>query len=470
MDLEDAIASASNRTSNSPDGQDDLGSGHSYFGTYLVVKGDFTNNKLMAPVSHIFFNTTANWVLILICLERFIAVRYPLKKAYLFTKRRSFMGAAILVLVMFTVTMTSLGVVRHRVKKKSICSTRLRFEWFYKHIWTYLNLALHLILPFFLIAILSAFIIYGLQKSRKHRMSLIRKSESHPEFGEMTNILKDGAGRSNSGSESNPQNSRPPSSSYGNPQDSRPPSSNYGNPQNSRPSSSSYGNPQDSRPPSSSYIYQQNSRPPSGSYSNPRYSHSSSTPITPTALHNKKMLDDTARVERTITLMLIVAAVIFLVLSLPQCLLHLVSAFHTKPADHTVQKAQWRLYHMIAFLLLDSSHAINFFLYFFTAKRFRTQLYCLLTDTALCCSGRITQKGRSVVVPCSYNMDSRTSSKCAIFASTHSTASTEDILNEKRKSKINFPPGLRENGNAVKPDQKKIKRLSREEQKEKEKE
>lgn len=317
--------------------------------------------KSMDPLS-IFFSTTANWILVLICLERFISVCYPLKKAYLFTKRRSFIVAAILIGFLFTLIMTALGVTRTSHKGK--CTAEKRFTSFYSNVWLYINVALHLFIPFVLIAFLTAFIIYGLRKSRKHRMSLMRKND---ETEEEMKVLKDG-------SQDDAKVAR-----------------------KSRPSSTS---------------------------------------ITPTARHNQKMLDDTARVERTITLMLIVAALVFLVLSLPMALYYFLKGFG-RVSENTAEAASWRLYEQIAYVLVDSSHAVNFFLYFFTAKRFRVQLTRIMTGRASCWGRRISRRGRGTGSNVS-GTDNRRGSKTA---TSNATASTAASSRGPRSSAVYYPPG-----------------------------
>lgn len=318
------------------------------------VSGSVALCKTLDPLS-IFFSTTANWILVLICLERFISVCYPLKKVYLFTKRRSFIIAAVLIGVLFTLIMTTLGVTRTLAASTGKCTTEKRFNYFYNNVWLYLNVALHLFIPFIFIAFLTSFIIYGLRQSRKHRMSLMRKSDS-------------GGAETKTGGKQ-------------------------------------------------------------GGNSAPIKSRSPSTPITPTALHNQKMLDDTARVERSITLMLIAAGIIFLVLSLPISVYYLIRGFkvHQK---RTAEHARWTLFQQIAFLFIDSSHAVNFFLYFFTAKRFRVQLIRILTRRAGANGSR--QGNRSNSRP-----DNVPSSKST---SSNATASTSLTSKCNVGSIINLPP------------------------------
>ncbi|GFN89773.1 FMRFamide receptor-like [Plakobranchus ocellatus] len=278
--------------------------------------------QFLEPLS-LSFATTANWMLVLITLERFISVCFPLKKVYLLTKRRSYIIAAILVATLFSLIMSLLGVMR--IPTRTGCLTRSRFIWFFR--------GLYFFLPFGLISALTGCIVYGLRKSRKHRLSLIRKSETQPESGEEMRTLntrgEDGGGRI--------------------------------------PSSAGFGA--------------------------PRRSRALSRLLKPTAPHNKKMLKDTARVERTITLMSIVAAGIFLVLSLPMFLFHLISRF-TDPGPRIFKPLEWILSYMIAFLFFHSSHAVNFFLYFFTAKRFRVQLWHVLRGRAFRCTRRLSRRER----------------------------------------------------------------------------
>ncbi|GFO20204.1 thyrotropin-releasing hormone receptor [Plakobranchus ocellatus] len=325
------------------------------------------------------FATTANWILVLICLERFISVCYPLKKVYLFTKRRSYISAAILVATIFSLIMSLLGVMR--IPTRTGCSTKSRFTWFFQYVWLlYINPGLYFFLPFGLISALTGCIIYGLRKSRKHRLSLIRKSETQPESGEEMRTL----------------NTRGEDGGAG------------------RPSSAGFGAPRRSRAQSAS--------------------------VTPTALHNKKMLNSTARVERTITLMLIVAAGIFLVLSLPMCLYQLLSQFYTDPGAKTVKQAQWRLFYMIAFLLLDSTHAVNFFLYFFTAKRFRVQLWRILTGRAFRCTGCLSRRGRNL------GAYGTRSGQGTMSKSSQTTESTDLVSHQGQQSNAYPPASSREDG------------------------
>ncbi|KAK0053044.1 rhodopsin [Biomphalaria pfeifferi] len=82
------------------------------------------------------------------------------------------------------------------------------------------------------------------------------------------------------------------------------------------------------------------------------------------------------RAEVTLTTMMVASALLFQVLFLPALIVPLV---FNPPADDITVEAQWRLFSEIRYLLLDLSHALNFFLYFVTAKKFRSHVIKLLS-------------------------------------------------------------------------------------------
>ncbi|RUS84725.1 hypothetical protein EGW08_007512 [Elysia chlorotica] len=317
--------------------------------------------NVLDPLSS-YFTITANWVLVLICLERFVSVCYPLQKAYIFTKRRSYISAAILAGFTFVFIMTHQGVMRTTGKEG--CITRPRYSSYYNNEWIYISACLYLFIPFVIIVCFTACIIYGLRKSRKHHVSLMRKNDEEEEM----KVLEDGA-RSSEG----------------------------------------HG----------------------------KTSRSMSTPVTPTAAHNQKMLKDTERVERTITLMLVAAGGIFLLLSLPLAVYYIIRGLNRRD-EYSVESARWTLYRYIAFVFFDSSHAVNFFVYFFTAKRFRTQMLRVVTGRASCWGRRISQRGRK---PGSsgYQQKLRLTSKSSTSCSTATTGVLASPSGP-RKSTVYFPP------------------------------
>ncbi|CAL1533053.1 unnamed protein product, partial [Lymnaea stagnalis] len=219
----------------------------------------------------LFFSTLANWVLVLICAERFISVCFPLKKTYIVTKRRSYICAGVLSVVLLVMWSLLYGVMRDQDVSGLHCGTFDEYLVFWKNWWYWINAFLFLFLPFPCIVVLTAFIIRGLAVSRSDRRSIMRSSSK----------AKDG---------------------------------------------------------------------------------------------NRRLMEEAERLERNITIMLILAAVIFLILSLPGCIYVLMYS----DSNDDLKRAKWELFSQIQHVLSDSSHAVNFFLYFFSAQRFRAHFFSIL--------------------------------------------------------------------------------------------
>ncbi|CAL1540477.1 unnamed protein product [Lymnaea stagnalis] len=222
----------------------------------------------------IFLQTVANWMLVFICVERFISVCYPLKKVYLVTKRRSYICAAVVVTGFLVFFASVFGVMRRNQGLK--CTMYPAFAWFWDEVWKWILCCLLIFFPFVSILGLTIAIIRGLRNSSRDRRSLLRKGS-----GSVTNA--------------------------------------------------------------------------SG--------HQRSSAI------NERQIAEAERLERTITLMMVLAAILFLVFSLPSGVYFLMP----RQSDGIEYYRQFLL-GQVQYLLLDTTHALNFFLYFFTAKRFRSQL------------------------------------------------------------------------------------------------
>ncbi|CAL1534780.1 unnamed protein product, partial [Lymnaea stagnalis] len=111
---------------------------------------------------YIYFTALSNWLLVLICLERYVSICHPLKRQYLFTKKRSYVGAAILSFVIF-VLLLIFYVTLHNVRPDNSF-----VDWFDK--------LLVIIIPFAIIITLTAAIIRGIRKSRIERRRFLRRS------------------------------------------------------------------------------------------------------------------------------------------------------------------------------------------------------------------------------------------------------------------------------------------------------
>ncbi|XP_076437303.1 delta-type opioid receptor-like isoform X2 [Babylonia areolata] len=86
------------------------------------------------------------------------------------------------------------------------------------------------------------------------------------------------------------------------------------------------------------------------------------------------------RQQRQITIMLVVVCVVFVVLTLPNCIFFIYKPYWN-PTPRTRQDAKFRVIEQIVYLLSDLSHATNFFVYFFSTKKFRDRFL----ETVCCC-------------------------------------------------------------------------------------
>ncbi|XP_059150322.1 green-sensitive opsin-1-like [Physella acuta] len=229
-----------------------------------------------------YLSSLANWVLALICTERFVSVCYPLKKSYIFTKRRSYISIGVTSFVLLVPFLGVFAVMRDYTHKEMLCSTKSEYQWFWTYVFFWMQAILIVFFPFVVIFISTCAIVRGLRLSRKARRTILRNS-----------IVK-----------------------------------------------------------------------------NPHRKHEM------TNANNERLVAETERAERNITAMMVLAAVLFLILALPSCVYFV--SLREIPESQDLSKAKWGLFKEISYVLMDSNHAINFFLYFFTAKRFRKQFFKLV--------------------------------------------------------------------------------------------
>ncbi|CAL1540488.1 unnamed protein product [Lymnaea stagnalis] len=90
--------------------------------------------------------------------------------------------------------------------------------------------------------------------------------------------------------------------------------------------------------------------------------------------------------QRTVTIMMTLAAVTFILLSLPSCIYYLAY----KSSNDIVVEARWAVFEQVQFVFIDSSHAVNFFIYFLSSKLFRDRLYELVLPKSV--SARCTRR------------------------------------------------------------------------------
>ncbi|XP_070211993.1 blue-sensitive opsin-like [Littorina saxatilis] len=86
---------------------------------------------------------------------------------------------------------------------------------------------------------------------------------------------------------------------------------------------------------------------------------------------------DDGKAERAISIMLVCASLVFLLLTLPACLFHL---FISDLYDQKVRQesAERYLVYQVVTMLSDANHAVNFFVYFASTRKFRRCFFDLV--------------------------------------------------------------------------------------------
>nr|KAG5708314.1 hypothetical protein BaRGS_034345 [Batillaria attramentaria] len=84
-------------------------------------------------------------------------------------------------------------------------------------------------------------------------------------------------------------------------------------------------------------------------------------------------------IQRQVNFMLLSATVAFVIFTFPICLYYVADAHWRTDHGYTMGAAVKYLCQQIAFVLCDATHAVNFYLYFLTARRFRHHFLRLVT-------------------------------------------------------------------------------------------
>ncbi|CAG5134544.1 unnamed protein product [Candidula unifasciata] len=204
----------------------------------------------------------ANWILVLICFERYITVLFPLKKNFYFTMNRARLVAIIAAVIIFLFCSVYLGIV---IADGGCVGND---EVFYKK-WVYVTMVLYSYLPAVLLIILVLLIWRGLKKIQKVREYIFCEEEG-----------------------------------------------------------------------------------------------------TNSATLTQQGLQEQAKTERGITMMLLFAAVTFVIMIVPICVVLAVDS--TGIAEQSIfGRVYFRLFYTIAGGLVTLTHAVNFFIYFLSTERFR---------------------------------------------------------------------------------------------------
>ncbi|BFZ06292.1 hypothetical protein BsWGS_09330 [Bradybaena similaris] len=104
---------------------------------------------------------------------------------------------------------------------------------------------------------------------------------------------------------------------------------------------------------------------------------------------------ETMRQQRQITIMLVVVCIAYVMLITPLALFYAIKpswAHQDNPREH----AMYLFFNQLAFLLSDSTHAVNFYLYFFSTQRFRKR--CLETVFFCCLPHRRARRFRGSTI------------------------------------------------------------------------
>ena len=96
------------------------------------------------------------------------------------------------------------------------------------------------------------------------------------------------------------------------------------------------------------------------------------------------------RAERALTSMMLAASLLFVLMVLPQCL-YFILIYHADTFSHLRDGPLGQLLQQVATVLADSTHALNFYLYFASTRRFRKQFLGLLC----CCRTRARRSWRT---------------------------------------------------------------------------
>ena len=87
-----------------------------------------------------------------------------------------------------------------------------------------------------------------------------------------------------------------------------------------------------------------------------------------------------------VNLMLLSATIVFVILTFPICIFMVADSRWSVTPGYTQTNAVKYLCQQLAFVLVDSTHAVNFYLYFLTARRFRHHFLRLVTCKMCYCS------------------------------------------------------------------------------------
>ncbi|XP_025081517.1 probable G-protein coupled receptor 139 isoform X2 [Pomacea canaliculata] len=222
------------------------------------------------------FSIFSNWILVLMTVERFLAIRFPLKIGALCTRRRSMMTLVLLFVCVMALNIIYPVAAKDQINGNDwICIFGKEFDQLMEKVWYWVDAFFYSIIPSILLSILNTLIILGIR-----RATVIHRA-----------LTEDGGSRKTASGQA----------------------------------------------------------------------------------------AEKVRQQRQITIMLFVLCVVFVVLTLPNSVFFVYQRYWDYSVS-TYETAKYLFVKQIIFLLSDMPHAINFFVYFISTKKFRDRFL----DT-ICC-------------------------------------------------------------------------------------
>ncbi|KAL8621304.1 hypothetical protein ACOMHN_008129 [Nucella lapillus] len=307
------------------------------FGQYQVLIG-LVSCKLMLFLGN-YLVVFANWVLVAMAIERFFAVWQPLRVAHTWTSRRAAIGLTVLLLV--TLTLASPLFVTVTVKNfgnRQTCSVDPQYRQVMR-VWQWGQAAAYGFLPCTLLFALNISIIVLIGRARRLHLSLTSSSSSS--------------------SKSSSRHHHPPSSHSAIKR------------QASNHCATSTQDPQSGHHHESCSPHKKKNRTP-----NRQQQHS-----------KKKPPAHTVGVQRQATILLLVTSAVLVITTTPVCVYLLVQQWWL-PQPGSVELARKQLCALVLRVVCDANHAVNFYLYFVSARKFRAYLWKAL------CWFCLREKGR----------------------------------------------------------------------------
>ncbi|XP_067648925.1 probable G-protein coupled receptor B0563.6 [Haliotis asinina] len=115
-------------------------------------------------------STFANWLLVAISVERFVAVWFPFKLGQSWTYKKSIVAVLVLALPLIALFLHLFWIMRFVDDKEQgmvYCAIHEEYKYFMMHVWYWINVLMYAAIPCTLLILFNILIIVGIVKSRK---------------------------------------------------------------------------------------------------------------------------------------------------------------------------------------------------------------------------------------------------------------------------------------------------------------